>query len=233
MLLYSKFAFMKLRRFILMFVAVWIAAMAPRLHAQDGLRGAWARLGASTNLLQTLFEQRLVAADFDNDQRPDGAVLVNAGRTDGQKTFRIEFHVTARENSEFTFGSDESELTISVLDVNSDGAPDIVLRQAVTQKVLEVWMNDGRGSFRMARAEELGLVSNQGPCQLSTSLQIEDCPVFSLNSRTSVESAGLRAGEISLAFPASSMGAWPQWVGLDSATAASIPVRGPPRSLSL
>lgn len=223
---------MKLHGFSL-FIAMCMAMTPLSVRAQDGLWGAEARLTANEVFPHRLFDQRLVAADFDNDHKPDGAVLISVARTDGHKTFRIEFHTTAHENTEVIFGSNESELTISVLDVNRDGAPDIVLRQAVTQKVLQVWMNDGRGAFREARREELGLVPDESPCQLSSYSQVQDCPAFSLPSKSGSDSARPTGDNVSLAFPERSRKLRLQFERADPLCVVPISGRGPPRFFSL
>jgi len=122
--------------------------------AQDGLRGIATNDAQGSSALRSSFEQRLVVADFDNDQRPDGAILTDAGQLNGQRSFRIDLHLTAGDNNTLTFQSSETALTISALDVNHDGATDIVVEQAFTRRRLEVWLNDGHGIFRKARSED-------------------------------------------------------------------------------
>ncbi len=145
---------MKLRspKFPIFLISLFFAASS--LWAQDGVRGAVSKVGSSPSLLRNSFEHRFVAADFDNDQKPDGAVLLDAGQFNGRELFRIELHVTGGENNELTFESNETALTLSALDVNQDGAPDIVIEQAFTHKRLQVWLNDGHGLFRKVRSED-------------------------------------------------------------------------------
>jgi len=145
---------MKLRSLIFPIFLISLFLMAPVLWAQDGLEGAVSKVGHGPSLLPNSFEHRFVAADFDNDQKPDGAVLLDAGNLNGQKLFRIELHVTAGENNELTFESNETALTLSALDVNQDGAPDIIVEQAFTHKRLQVWLNDGHGLFHELRGED-------------------------------------------------------------------------------
>lgn len=145
---------MRLRSPIFPIFLISLFLVAPVLWAQDGLEGAVSKVGHGPGLLPNSFEHRFVAADFDNDQKPDGAVLLDAGNLNGQKLFRIELHVTAGENNELTFESNETALTLSALDVNQDGAPDIIVEQAFTHKRLQVWLNDGHGLFRKVRSED-------------------------------------------------------------------------------
>lgn len=135
---------------ILMFLAI---ISVPALKAQDGLRGAMSadeHEGASLLARST----QLAAADFDNDQQPDGALLREAGLMNGEQAFRIDFHVTAGANKSITFSSNEPGLAISALDVNRDGAPDIVIERAFTHERLQIYLNDGHGAFHKVRAED-------------------------------------------------------------------------------
>jgi len=152
--IYTDSEQMKLRSLIFPIFLISLFLMAPVLWAQDGLEGAVSKVGHGPSLLPNSFEHRFVAADFDNDQKPDGAVLLDAGNLNGQKLFRIELHVTAGENNELTFESNETALTLSALDVNQDGAPDIIVEQAFTHKRLQVWLNDGHGLFHKVRGED-------------------------------------------------------------------------------
>ncbi len=133
---------------------VSLALVTPAMWAQDGLRGALSRYGSEGRLLQHEFDQQIVAADFDEDQQPDGAVLIDTGQTDGQRSFRIEMHLTSGQNTGIRFSSSESAISIAALDVNADGAPDIVVEQTFTHKRLQVWLNDGHGSFRKVNSED-------------------------------------------------------------------------------
>jgi hypothetical protein len=148
---------MKLRSLCAKFA--FVAALALTAHqacAQDGLEGAWSRASLSppTNL-GTPFSQTLAAADFDGDNKPDGAVLVDDGWIRAQYgSRRIELHFTGRGNADLTFESNEIALAIVALDVNKDGATDIVVEQPLTCKRLQVWLNDGRGEFRKVRSED-------------------------------------------------------------------------------
>jgi hypothetical protein len=153
---------MKLRSSIYGIVVSVLLLLAPSLRAQDGLLGALAR-EASMTRAPLGFEQPLAAADFDNDQRPDGALLLPAGFSDGQRSFRIELHVTSGNNEVITFTTAEGGLSISALDVNRDGAPDIVIEKAFTHERLQVYLNDGHGAFHKARLEDFALPDPSAP----------------------------------------------------------------------
>ncbi len=125
----------------------------PGLKAQDGLSGALSSGMKSADALSRPSAQ-LAAADFDNDQKPDGAVLVEDGFLNGKRAFRIELHVTASIDNAIRFSSTEGGLELSALDVNRDGEPDIVVEKTFTHERLQVYLNDGHGSFYSARAED-------------------------------------------------------------------------------
>lgn len=144
---------MKLPRSISGIVLFLAALCAPALQAQDGLRGVFDHSTRASQALRD-FPTQIAAADFDHDQAPDGAILLETGLLNGQRSFRIEVHLTQAANSAITFSSGESGLAISALDVNQDGAPDIVIEKAFTGQRLQVFLNDGHGVFRKARAED-------------------------------------------------------------------------------
>ena len=147
---------MKARSLALKIVVAALALTASSLWAQDGLEGALSRPNlASPSDIATPFRQTLAAADFDGDNKPDGAVLVDDGWIRQQPgSRRIELHFTGRGNADLTFESNEAELAVSALDVNRDGATDIVVEQPFTHKRLQIWLNDGRGGFRKVRSED-------------------------------------------------------------------------------
>ena len=134
----------------------------PALRAQDGLQGGLTRQGLSPWALVG-FEDQLVAADFDNDNRPDAAILLPAGLLNGQRCFRIELHVTSGRNHAITFFSSENGLTISALDINRDGAPDIVIEREFTHERLQIFLNDGHGNFHKAGSKDGSLPIPSAP----------------------------------------------------------------------
>src|SRR5579864_3166165 len=111
---------MKIRRYLYWSALAVILLLTSNGRAQDGIRGALSRFELPSRLIQHTFSQQIAAADFDKDQLLDGAVLLNAGQTNGQNSFRIEIHLTAGVNTAFTFSSAESAISISALDVNAD-----------------------------------------------------------------------------------------------------------------
>jgi hypothetical protein len=207
-----------------------LVLLTPAIWAQDGLRGALSRYGFNGRL-QHAFGQQIVAADFDEDQQPDGAVLLDAGQVNGQRSFRIEMHLTAGNNTGLSFSSAESAISISALDVNADGAPDIVVEQTFTHKRLQVWLNDGHGSFRQVSGEDY-------PSQIEARLRLraripgQIGAVLWLPSRFGSEVAHLRSTPFSAIDSSGVRNLCLEVQLAHSAPRAPNPPRGPP-SLSL
>jgi hypothetical protein len=208
-------------------IVLFVAALcAPALRAQDGLRGAVAH-HSRASLRE--FPAQIAAADFDNDQVPDGAILLETGRLNGRRSFRIEVHLTQATNSAITFSSGESGLSISTPDVNQDGAPDIVIEKAFTHERLQVYLNDGHGAFRKARAEDYP--SPDPPALNWRSESSPYLPAFFLVMSRSPEMASLerisilaRTGSVRLQF-------WPEAILAQSAARAPSSSRAPPSTL--
>jgi hypothetical protein len=147
---------MKARSSAIKIVVAVLMLTSASLWAQDGLKGALARMSLTVPAgLKNSFSQTLAASDFDGGDRPDGAVLFDSGGLQPQSSVhRIELHFTSHGNGILTFESNETALAISARDVNGDGAPDIVVEQSLTHKRLHIWLNDGRGGFREGRIED-------------------------------------------------------------------------------
>jgi hypothetical protein len=173
---------LKARSLTLTIIVAALALTASSLWAQDGFRGALARVNLTAPLnLGAPFSQTLAAADFDGDNKPDGAVLVDYGWLRPQSSSRkIELHFTSRSNTILTFESNETTLAISALDVNGDGATDIVVEQPFTHKRLQVWLNDGRGGFRKVRSEDFPSADNGNSEGLESPSQRADSPTVCL-----------------------------------------------------
>lgn len=150
-------------------VGIYVAFLVlcvPLTSAQDGLRGA---LSQTTGGVPGAagFAPEFAAADFDNDLKPDGAVLSKAGWLNGQTLFRIDLHVTAGLDASISFPSAERELAISAMDVNRDGAPDIVVEKAFTHERLQVYLNDGHGAFERRDPKSFSQPDDSAPLSCS------------------------------------------------------------------
>jgi hypothetical protein len=153
---------MKLRVCILGLLLATLALFVPKSSAQDGLRGALSQMGQAQPGAGG-FSRALAAADFDNDSRPDGAVISQAGWLDGQRCFRIDLHVTAGKDISFTFPSAEPDLDISAVDVNRDGAADIVVERPFSHQRVQVYLNDGHGAFQKVESNSFFVPDDSGP----------------------------------------------------------------------
>jgi len=174
-----------------------VALAAPWLRAQDGLPGAlpWMNHGSHLNLTAP-FEQTLAVADFDNDHKLDGAVLLDAGRAGGATSFRIQFHLSASNNAELTFESAEPRLAIRALDVNHDGAIDVVVEHPFTHKRLYVWLNDGNGAFHKGRIEDFPSAEVPGGGQVQLPSLQTDCPAVCLPQQRGTEMMMLASSSV-------------------------------------
>jgi hypothetical protein len=221
---------MKLRPFIFgLFAAVLIACALP-VRAQDGLLGALSE-GNGTSRTLVSFDQQVAAADFDNDQKPDGAVLLPSVQSNGQRSFRIEFHVTAGQNSAITFSTKETGLSISALDVNHDGAPDIVVEKTLTHERLQVYLNDGHGSFHKARLEAFLFPDPSAPLWRSWTTPI--LPSVYLPSSRGFETAGLRTLSVVVPNQTRELNSWPDVPAAQSGARLPSSSRAPPSPLPL
>jgi len=221
---------MKRRKSIAGIALLALFLFVPALKAQDGLRGALSRDAKTAHVLAELWSQ-IAAADFDNDQKPDGALLVETGALDGTRAFQIELHLTASKNAGITFSSAETGLTISALDVNQDGIPDIVVEKAFTRQRLQVFLNDGHGAFRKARAEDYPSPDSSAPnwrAELPQSWPVFCLPVSRNSETDTCERVSLLGRD-----PSSRLSFWPEVLLAQSAARAPAPARAPPSLLSL
>lgn len=214
------------------FVRALLAALfvlaGSSLWAQDGLGGAISQLATTYGLWHQPFGQSLAAADFDMDCKPDGALIVDAGKVHGQKAFRIEIHLTGSRNIDLSFESDDFALDIAALDVNRDGAPDIVVENALTHARVGVWLNDGHGSFRKVPIEDFPSAGADRANKIDIPLLRQDFPSLCLPSKS-----GSDLVVLGVAGPALSSAGSTRHVGKPNTASRSCadepnPSRGPP-----
>jgi len=211
--------------FVKVLVVGAVALAAPWLRAQDGLPGALLRTNHGLQLnLTAAFVQTLAVADFDDDHKLDGAVLLDCGRAWNQTSFRIQFHLSGGENSELAFESAEPRLTIRALDINHDGATDIVIEHPVTHKRLYVWLNDGHGVFHKGRIEDFPSAEVPGGGQVESPSLGMDCPAVCLPQQ--------RCTEMTILAAAFLRGRPPSAVGLERLFPASSVISRPFSSAS-
>jgi hypothetical protein len=221
---------MKRRKSVVGIFLLLLSLCVPAVKAQDGLHGALSRDAKTAHLLPELSSQ-IAAADFDNDQKPDGALLVETGVLNGTRAFQIELHLTAAKNIGITFSSAETGLAISALDVNQDGAPDIIVEKAFTHQRLQVFLNDGHGVFREARAEDYPSSDPSTPNWRTQMTQT--WPVFGLPVSRGFETCSLQRISILARNASSRSSFWPEVLLAQSAACAPASARAPPSLHSL
>jgi hypothetical protein len=184
---------MNLRSFCAGFVlAISMVLAAQCLWAQDGIERALSRANLASQLdLSDPLGRTLAVADFDNDRKLDGAVLFDSGRLDGQNTFRIDLHLSDSGNSELIFESAEIALAIEALDVNEDGATDVVVERTLSRQHLYVWLNDGHGDFHYGRIEDFQSDSNPRRKQFEVGSSRPDCATACLAPQRGIEAGKL------------------------------------------
>jgi hypothetical protein len=204
-----------------------LAFTAPSAVAQDGLGGALSEAAKGRNLMPDSLGIKIATADFDSDQQPDGAVLLDEGQFEGRRFFRIRLHFTAGQDNDLTFQSNETSLAISALDVNQDGVPDLVVEQIFTHKRLQVWLNDGHGRFRQARVEDFPPMS-EAPCKWKAPIVEPSCLVLALPSRSEKNQAALLLQVLRFNSSSSHSRARPDYPQVETQSLALPSSRAPP-----
>lgn len=170
------------------FLAAFLILAAPIVRAQDGFQGALGEFTRTNSLGQIarLSSPTLTIADFDGDNKPDGAILLRSNADLGKGNFAIELHLTGHHNSEIWFHSPESSLMIEALDIDHDGAIDLIIEESISHKRLQVWINDGHGNFEKGRLEDFPSVTDSIRDRISCSERL-DSPVLSLPTQRGFE----------------------------------------------
>lgn len=130
------------RSLIKAIVPLLVVCVVSSLHAQDGLRDAFVRLGSVAGIPSKIVGPAIATADFNHDTHPDGAVLLR-----NNNTFQIEVHFRFQQIRRINFASNIPALALSAFDVNHDGHPDLVVEEPFSHQRLFIWLNDGAGSF--------------------------------------------------------------------------------------
>ncbi|HEV2733155.1 MAG TPA: VCBS repeat-containing protein [Terriglobales bacterium] len=169
------------------FLATFLSVAAPLLRAQDGVQGALREFNRTTSSRQILglSGPTLAIADFDGDNKPDGAILLNSSPL-GQGNFEIELHLTGYSDNEIKFHSLESTLTVEALDIDHDGDIDLVIEQSISHKRLQIWVNDGHGKFEKGRLEDFPSAAAPTHEQVRSPERL-DAPAFSLPTQRGFE----------------------------------------------
>jgi hypothetical protein len=173
-------------------------------------------------------------ADFDNDHKPDGAVLLNSVPFHSRNSFRIEVHLSASNNAELAFESSESALSITAWDINKDGATDVILEQPLTHRRLYVWLGDGRGGFHKGRIEDFPSAPASTGQEATAPILRTDYPILSFPPQRGFESTLLKTSHISGRPPSTEQfETAPLNASRSSRVIAHLSSRAPPLSPSL
>lgn len=109
---------------------------------------------------------KLAIADFDRDQKADGAVLLRPNLLKPFDSYRVRVHLSDRPDVELTFNAPGSAVGVSARDIDHDQDDDLVLEHSFTAKRVKVWINDGRGGFREGRVEDYPGPDDDGPLKI-------------------------------------------------------------------
>ena len=110
---------------------------------------------------------RFVIADFDGDHKPDFAT-VNADQTFIHLTnYSIHFELSKGLDAEIGLTAPSGGLQLTTRDVNGDDSLDLVVRTVFNSNLVAVFLNDGHGSFTLARRELFPSVENEPRSRLS------------------------------------------------------------------
>ena len=172
-----------------LFIATLLLVGASALHAQDGVQGAFTQVHHTAFRAQRLNRisgSTLAVADFDGDNKLDGAVILKPGLSMAPGSFQIDLHFTGRNNTNIVFQTPESQITVAALDIDHDGDIDLVIEQSLTRKRLQVWINDGHGNFEQGRVEDYPSVVRSVPNAIQSSERV-DLPVISLPTQRRFE----------------------------------------------
>jgi hypothetical protein len=116
--------------------------------------------------------------------------------------------------------------------VNRDGAPDLVVEQAFTQKPIQIWLNDGHGSFRVAKSGNYPW-STELPTRWRQVFPPQDGLAPYLPSRSGSEQSVVTSESIFAADMSERRSVWPQVLLAICGPRAANLSRGPPSFLPL
>jgi hypothetical protein len=96
------------------------------------------------------FAWATAVADFNRDGLADTAVADRLPYVSAGYAYQLRFSVSGLASRSVSFESAYSALTVSVRDVDHDNDLDVVVSEAVSKAVTNVWLNDGHGQFTEA-----------------------------------------------------------------------------------
>jgi len=169
-------------------VSTFLIVAAPFVRAQDGVQGALGEFNRTTSPAQIpgLSGSTLAVADFDGDNKPDGAILLQSDANLVKGNFAIKLHLTGHSNNEIRFQSLESALTVEAFDIDHDGDIDLIIEESISHKRLQIWINDGHGNFEKGRSEDFPSAADSNPDQIRSSERL-DASALSLPTQRGFE----------------------------------------------
>lgn len=146
--------------------------------------------------------------------------------------FRIELHLTGQPNATIRFSSAETQLAITSLDVNRDGAPDILVEKTLTHQRVQVYLNDGHGAFQRSTSEDF--IASDDPHPLwCARVSPQYPPVLFLPATRGSEIAGAHSAGEWRVVDSNRVSFWPEMLLAQCGARAPSASRGPPTFLSL
>src|SRR5579883_636411 len=133
---------------ILVLLAVYM--LVPRVATAAGGGTQQFRLGTAA----MPFGWSTAIADLDSDENLDFAIADRTGRTAEGYNYSLHLALSHEEGQTFHFRSSDSALNISIIDLDNDADLDVVLTHAVSGEIAGIWINNGRGGFHQAAADE-------------------------------------------------------------------------------
>ena len=120
--------------------------------------------------------------------------------------------------------------TISALDINRDGALDIVVEKAFTHGRLQVYLNDGHGAFEKASSKTLSSPDDSGTLWRSR-VHVQNLPELFLPATSGFEVGNRLSVTVDLG--ADRLRFWPRVLVAMCGARAPSSSRAPPSSLQL
>jgi hypothetical protein len=119
-------------------------ATAARCEPGDSQAPPAFRLGTAARP----FGWSTAVGDFNTDGTPDLAIADRVLHPAGGYGYRIQFAVSGRASRSVAFESEQDALTVRVSDVDHDNDLDVVVSSSLSDEVVGIWLNDGRGDFQ-------------------------------------------------------------------------------------
>jgi hypothetical protein len=101
-------------------------------------------------------------SDFNGDHLIDSVSLPSANRNGTHLGREIEVRFGGiAERSYLNYRGDSRNIKVSVRDLDGDRDRDIIVQEAISRKLLGVWLNDGSGNFHEALWSDYQVFANE------------------------------------------------------------------------